>query len=299
MVDQRELMGAPPPAPAWRLDTRRIATRLRRYLRSPKGYLLVALAGLCLVAAPFSGIGSSFSMLFWAALGSAGMEALLIRMSAGSWRFPSSALLTGLILGMILGPFEPWYVALGAGVIAADAKYLLRSGRGHIFNPAALGLVSVYLLFGSGQSWWGALPDLPAVAAVLLLVPCYVVAGRANKTPAALSFLAVYTGLFTIAAFAGDAAGVREIFRPPFVQAALYFAFFMVTDPPTSPVPFRDQVWFGVLVAVAAYTFYLLNGAVIYLPVAVLAGNLVYAVWRASSGLRPRPAAPSRKMEAA
>ena len=36
------------------------------------------------------------------------------------------------------------------------------------------------------------------------------------------------------AAFAGDPAHVEELYRAPDLHAALYFAFFMVTDPPTS-----------------------------------------------------------------
>ncbi len=128
-------------------------TKLRRFAHSPKGYLLVALTALAAVAAPTVGVPAAFLTLAWSTLGAAGVELMLHRTGDGGGRFPSSALLTGLIVGLVLGTTEPWYAALIAGVLAIDAKHLLRLGRLHIFNPAALGLVAVSFLFGSGQSW--------------------------------------------------------------------------------------------------------------------------------------------------
>lgn len=256
------------------------AVRLRRFLRSPKGYLLVALLVLAALAAPATGFAAAVSTLGWAVLGAAGMELIIVRLTAGRWRVPSSALLCGLIVGMVLGPYEPWYAALGGGLLATDAKHLLRLGRGHIFNPAAFGLVAVYVLFGAGHSWWGALPDLPELLLPVLLVAGIVVAERANKLPAALSFLGGYFALLTVAAFAGDPAAVGPLFRPPDLNAALFFAFFMVTDPPTSPVPFRHQLWFGALVALVAVILFQMTAAVYYLPAAVLIGNTAFALWR-------------------
>lgn len=253
--------------------------KLRRFLRSPKGYLLLAFAVLAPLGVAGAGAGAAV-VLLWATLGAVAMELTLVRLGGGGWRAPTSALLSGLIVGMVLGPHEPWYAALIGGVLASDAKHLLRLGRAHIFNPAAAGLLAVYALFHTGQSWWGALPDLPWPLVVVLLLAGYLVAERANKLPAALAFLGVYTALFTAAAFLGDAAAVGEVFRTPYAQAALYAACFMVTDPPTSPVRFREQAVFGALVAVAAVALYLTVAAVYYLPAALLLGNLGYALWR-------------------
>jgi len=52
--------------------------------------------------------------------------------------------------------------------------------------------------------------------------------------------------LFTAAACVRDPAWVAEIFRTPDLQAALYFAFFILTDPPTSPVRHGSQIVCGV-----------------------------------------------------
>ena len=271
-------------------------SKVRRYLRSPKGYLTVALLAMVLPAALSVGAAPALTVLGWAVAGSVAMELVLVWLGSGRLRFPSSALLTGLIIGMVLGPHEPWYAAAIAGVLAADAKHLLRVGRGHVFNPAAFGLMAVFVFFGTGQSWWGALAELHPLFIIPLLVAGYVVASRANKLPAALVFLGVYYALFTVTSFSGNTALMAELYRPPFVQAALYFGFFMVTDPPTSPVGFRGQIWFGALVAVAAYVVFMGTEAVYFLPVAILIGNAVYAVQRYAIAGHTRRSHPSGRM---
>jgi len=271
------------PAETMYIAARTHLTKLRRFARSPKGYLLIALTALAAVAAPTAGIPAALATLAWSVLGAAGMELLLARFGEGSWRFPSSALLTGLIVGLVLGTTEPWYASLIAGVLAIDAKHLLRLGRTHLFNPAALGLVAVTFLFGSGQSWWGALPALPPVALLLLLAAGYLVADRANKLPAALGFLGVFIMLCTggtLLAGAGTIASLGELFRAPLLNAALFFAAFMVTDPPTSPVAFGEQAVFGGLVAVASFAIYLVTRSLYYLPLGLLVGNAGWAVYR-------------------
>jgi hypothetical protein len=54
----------------------------------------------------------------------------------------------------------------------------------------------------------------------------------------------------------------------------------MVTDPPTTPVPFYDQVLFGIIVAAASYMTYMATRGLYFLLVGILVGNAVYAIWR-------------------
>jgi Na+-translocating ferredoxin:NAD+ oxidoreductase RnfD subunit len=92
-----------------------------------------------------------------------------------------------------------------------------------------------------------------------------------------LSFLGVYYLIVTIAAFAGDPAHVAELYRAPDLNAALFFAVFMVTDPPTSPPNPRDQAVFGAITAAVGYAAFAVIGAAYFL----LAGLLVANVWEA------------------
>jgi Na+-translocating ferredoxin:NAD+ oxidoreductase RnfD subunit len=70
------------------------------------------------------------------------------------------------------------------------------------------------------------------------------------------------------------------MFREPFLQAALFLAFFMLTDPPTSPSRYLDQVWFGVLAAVTAGVAQLFGAGQVYLLIGVLVPNAVLALVR-------------------
>jgi Na+-translocating ferredoxin:NAD+ oxidoreductase RnfD subunit len=194
---------------------------------------------------------------------------------------PTSALLTGLIIGMVLAPQEPtWTVIMTAG-IAIGAKHLLRTTRAHIFNPAAIALALAPPLFGSGESWWGATAGLPAVMILPLLVVGYLVAERANKLPQVLTFLGIYFAFLTGMAYLThtDAIQIAAMYRDPFLNSALFLAFFMLTDPPTSPAKLWDQIVFGAGVAVLAVLIELNHDTVTYLLLALLAGNACWA-WR-------------------
>jgi Na+-translocating ferredoxin:NAD+ oxidoreductase RnfD subunit len=70
------------------------------------------------------------------------------------------------------------------------------------------------------------------------------------------------------------------MFREPFVQAALFLAFFMLTDPPTSPNRYLDQIWFGLVAAVSAGVAQLLGAGQVYLLLGVLVPNAVLALVR-------------------
>jgi Na+-translocating ferredoxin:NAD+ oxidoreductase RnfD subunit len=108
---------------------------------------------------------------------------------------------------------------------------------------------------------------------VLIVTAGVFMADRVNKLPAVVAFLFVYYALFTALAFIGDPLPVAEIFRAPDLNAALYFAFFMLTDPPTAPTRYLDQIVFAALVAVASFALYEWLGVVYYLSAALLIGN--------------------------
>ena len=73
---------------------------------------------------------------------------------------------------------------------------------------------------------------------VLLVATGIFIADRVNKMPMVLAFLGAYYLLFTVTAFVGDPRAGRRSFRAPDLQAVLFFAFFILTDPPTSPMKY-------------------------------------------------------------
>lgn len=94
-----------------------------------------------------------------------------------------------------------------------------------------------------------------------------------------LSFLGGYFLLFTIAAYIADPVRLVEIFRSPDLQAVLYCAFFIVSDPPTTPVRYPHQIACGAVIAVASFAFFEWTGGAYYLLAGVLIGN-VWEAWR-------------------
>jgi len=208
-----------------------------------------------------------------------------MRFTRGVWFFPSGALLTGLIVALVLSPIEPWYIAVATAAIAIGSKYVLRTRWSNIFNPAALALVISSFLFATAQSWWGGLPDLSPLVLVLLVCGGLYIANHINKLPLVLVFLGSYFVLFTATALLGNSAQVAEIFRVPDVNAALFFALFMLDDPPTCPTRYSDQVWFALIVAAVSYAVFLAAGVDYYLLAGLLAGN----VWEATRRWAARP----------
>jgi len=213
------------------------------------------------------------------------VDAPILRRRRKAWEFPSGAILTGLIVAMVLSPHEPWYVPACTSAIAIASKYLFRTRSANVFNPAALALVVTFYVFDTGQSWWGALPDVtPVIALPVLFATGVFITDRVNKIPLVLAFLGSYYLLFTVTAFLGDPRRIAEIFVTPDFQAVLFFAFFILTDPPTSPVKYPDQLVCGVLVAATSYAVFEWVGAAHFLLAGVLVGNVLEA-WR--RGRRP------------
>jgi Na+-translocating ferredoxin:NAD+ oxidoreductase RnfD subunit len=255
------------------------SSSIRRYFRTPKGLVLIVLAILVALAAPSEGIALVAPGLVVAVTVAGLIDTVILRRKEKAWEFPDGAILTGLFVAMILSPQQPWYVVACTSAIAIVSKHIFRTRSANVFNPAALGLVATFYVFNTGQNWWGASPGAISLGLVVLFATGVFIADRVNKIPLALIFLGSYFLLFTITAYFGGARQFSEIFRPPDLQAAVFFAFFILTDPPTSPVRYSDQVICGVIVAVASYAVFELVGAAYYLLAGALVGN-IWEAWR-------------------
>jgi Na+-translocating ferredoxin:NAD+ oxidoreductase RnfD subunit len=253
--------------------------KLVRFFKTPKGMLIIILAILMVMAAPSQGVGTVAPRLF-AAMAVAGLvDMVILRVRKKVWEFPSGAILTAMIVVMVLRAQELWYVATVTSVVAVVSKYLFRSRMANVFNPAALAIVLSYYVFHTGQSWWGSLTQVPLFEQVVLIALGLFITDRVNKMPLVLTFLGAYFLLFTITSFVGNPQWVAEIYRAPDIEAVLYFAFIILTDPPTSPAKYPDQIVCGVLVAVVSYVLFEWAGVVFYLLAGVLVGN-VWEAWR-------------------
>ena len=255
------------------------AISARRWVRTPKGLLVLVLALLVAIAAPVEGVVTIAPGLLSAIAVAGAIDALILRGRRGRWEFPDGAILTGMLVAMVLSARQPWLDVAITSAVAVLSKQLFRSRAANVFNPAALGLVATFYLFDTGHSWWGALPNVAPWAQLALVASGLFIATRVNKLPLVLAFFGIYFTLFTIAAYVGNPAQVAEIFRTPDLQATFFFAVFILTDPPTSPVAHRPQVIYGAIVAIVSYIVFQWIGAVYYLLAGVLAAN-VWEAWR-------------------
>lgn len=261
---------------------------LWRFLHTLKGSLLLAFLPLLALASAAVSWPLALPHLAAGVAGACLVDLLATRIRRRTWSWPSSALLSGMIVAFILGVEVSWQVTLTVGALASLSKHLLATRRGHVFNPAALALLVSIPVFATTQSWWGTLPDLPWLWTLVLVAVDGFVVDRCNKFPLVLSFLGTYFSLFTLAAFgllpvsAASADTVAGVFRSPFTNAVLFLALFMLTDPPTSPSRYEDQVWIGVIVAALSCVAQLQGVGQAYLLVGLLAGNLALACLRAA-----------------
>jgi len=250
-----------------------------RSLRTPKVQLLVIFVALLLVAAPPAGGLGLLPNLLAAVLPAVVIDGVWMAVESRRLRIPTSALLSAMIIFFILSTNESWLVVAWTSCFAILSKRIVRTSREHIFNPAALALLWAPIAFGSGESWWGGLADLSWAWIALVLVVGAFTVDRLNKFPLVLTFLAAYFGFFTLASLVIPQS-VAEMFREPFLQAALFLAFFMLTDPPTSPNRYGDQVWYGLLAALGAGVAQLLGAGQVFLLVGVLVSNSALAIVR-------------------
>jgi Na+-translocating ferredoxin:NAD+ oxidoreductase RnfD subunit len=249
---------------------------LVRTARTPKAWLAAFFVLELAAAASATGWRLVLPHVLVAVLGAVAVDLVGARLVGRGWHWPTSALLSGLIVAFVLGPeTAPMVTAMVAGLSSAY-KYLIRTNRSHVFNPAGLALLVAIPVFGTGQSWWGALADMPWAWTLLLVAGGAVIAERVNKLPIVLAFLGTYFALFTVAGLA-DPARAAEMFRPPFLESALFMAFFMLTDPPTSPARPFDQAWIGYLAGITACMAQLLGAGQAYLLLGLMAANVALA----------------------
>ena len=259
-----------------------------KWLKTPKGYVTIAMAAYLIIAS----VGAKTIMGIINSLVAVMVCFAVDRLYCKSKNRKSSrdaTVITGLIISLVLSVTTPWYMVAGTAVIAILSKHFLVYKKKPIFNPAAFGLFLSVFIFHTGQSWWGAFGDLQWWMISLLLIGGYIVTDRVNKYPQVLSFLGTFfVLLFLMGCF--KIGGAADALRPPFINAALFFGFFMLTDPPTSPAKYNKQVVFGVLSAISGIIIYGLFGGLTYLFIGLFVGNIYsYYQKRSSSkgaGLR-------------
>ena len=161
-----------------------------------------------------------------------------------------SALITAFSLTLLLRA-DTALPLMAAAAIAVGSKFTLRLNDKHIFNPANIGIVA--MLLASGAVWttpgqWGA----PIWFAFALTGVGFFVTYRSARFDTPLIFLGVFAALlFARALWLGDPLAI------PLLRlqngALLIFAFFMISDPKTTPDGAIARAVFATGAAIIAY----------------------------------------------
>jgi hypothetical protein len=165
------------------------------------------------------------------------------------WRLPAfdprSALISGLSLCLLLRT-NLTALAVAAAVIAIASKFLIRVRGKHVFNPTNLALAA---LLSTGQAWvspgqWGS----AAFFGFLMACVGSIVVSRAARSDVTVAFLACWAALVF-----GRSLWLGEPMAIPVHRlengALLLFAFFMISDPRTTPDRRSGRILFAALVA--------------------------------------------------
>lgn len=160
-----------------------------------------------------------------------------------------SALISSLSLCLLLRTDHLAWAAVGA-VVAVGSKFLVRIGGKHVFNPTNVALVALLLV--TDRAWvsagqWGA----GATFAFALASAGLAVVHRSSRSDVTLAFIAAYAAIVVArSAWLGDplAVPLHRLENGAF----LLFAFFMISDPKTTPDARAARIVYAMAVAAGA-----------------------------------------------
>lgn len=244
------------------------ATMKQRLLKDPRTYQILTLSGLLVfgwTARAFEIAPNHFLAIAAAACVAQWLGSVMIAMRPDF----KSAVITALSLTLLLRADTVWPL-MAAATIAIGSKFMLRLGGKHVFNPANIGIVAMVLLTDAAWTTPGQWGTATWFAALLAGVGFFVTY-RAARIDVPLVFLGVYAALlFGRAIWLGDPLSIPMLRLEN--GALVLFAFFMISDPKTTPDSAISRAVFTAGAALLAYVltfhFYLTDGLFYALAIA-------------------------------
>ncbi len=161
-----------------------------------------------------------------------------------------SALISALSLCLLLRTTSP-IVAVIAAILTVASKFVIRVRGKHLFNPTNFGIVATLCLTSGAWVSPGQWGD-GAFFAFLVACVGLIVVTRAARADVTFAFLVAYAALLV-----GRSAWLGQPMAIPLHRlqsgALLIFAFFMISDPKTTPDSRAGRMLFALLVACGAY----------------------------------------------
>ncbi len=222
----------------------------RQFWSDARHYQIAALATLLIFNLGWLDFGAKPLHSALAIAGALGTQAACSRYFGLPHIDLRSPLITGLSLSLLLRADDPSLHAL-AGMIGILSKFVLRIDGKHIWNPA--GFAIVVLLVTSSGVWispgqWGSSVWFAALLGFFAIL----VLSAARRSDVAIFFLGSHAALlFARALWLGDPLAI------PLHQlesgSLLIFAFFMISDPRTTPDSRLGRFTFALAVALGGH----------------------------------------------
>ena len=197
---------------------------------------------------------------------------------------PRSAMITSLSLSLLLRA-DAIAPLMAAAAIAVGSKFMFRLYGKHIFNPANAGIVALLIISQTvmpGAAWtasgqWGSAIWLAALLAGAGMFVTY----RAARLDVPLIFLGTFAALIIIRAlWLGDPLAIPMLRLQN--GALVLFAFFMISDPKTTPDGAMARAFFASAAAFIAYVmsyhFFMSDGIFYALAIMCLLRPLIEAL---------------------
>jgi glycine betaine catabolism B len=188
-----------------------------------------------------------------------------------------SVCISALIIALIVTPPSPGDLAAMGFLVLVSAwamasKYMIASGKRHLFNPAAFGAAAMGLAFHRTVSWW--------VGDYAVLLPLLVLGGaliltRLRYYEMLAAFVVVVLGLSVAHGDISSVAGVAHSLSMMGIHSMFgFFGLVMLTEPRTAPLGRWRQIVYGALVGLLFSPFTHIGSYYFTPEVAILCGNL-------------------------
>ncbi|MES2293885.1 MAG: hypothetical protein V4527_11355 [Pseudomonadota bacterium] len=188
-----------------------------------------------------------------------------------------SVCITALIIALIVTPSAPGdFAATGFLVLvsawAMASKYIIASGKRHLFNPAAFGAALAGIAFHRTVSWW--VGD-NAVLLPLIVLGGAIILTRLRYTEMLAGFALVVLGISIAHGDLSSIAGVGHAISMMAIHSMFcFFGLVMLTEPRTAPLGRWRQIVYGALVGLLFSPFTHIGSYYFTPEVAILGGNL-------------------------
>ncbi len=179
---------------------------------------------------------------FIAVISAIGIESVILFLKNKKLIITDSSIISGLIIGYVLSSDNPWWILFLASLLAICSKHFLRIGKKHLFNPAALGIFLIVIMFGASVQWKGTY-----LWHILIPFGLYFIF-KVRKLEVVIGY-----GLTALGLFAVQAAIQKVSLLNIFGYLSYFYIFIMLIEPKTTPIRPLGKLIFGVGAAILIF----------------------------------------------